>query len=131
MKILIADDDFVCRMLLQKLLTQYGECTTVINGLEALNAFRVAMTEKAPYDLICLDIMMPEMDGHDALKGIRRIERELDVPYDKEVHVLMTTALGDPRNVVEAYHKGGATTYIVKPITKQGLTERLKEMKLI
>ena len=74
MKIMIADDDFVCRMLLQKLLSPLGECVTVINGLEAINAFRVALSEKAPFDLLCLDIMMPEMDGQDALKAIRRIE---------------------------------------------------------
>lgn len=131
MKIMIADDDFVCRMLLQKLLSPLGECVTVINGLEAINAFRVALSEKAPFDLLCLDIMMPEMDGQDALKAIRRIEHEYGVPYDKETKILMTTALGDPRNVIEAYNKGGATTYIVKPITKQGLMDKLKEMQLL
>ena len=61
MKILIAEDDLASRRFLSKFLTQYGEVDIVVDGLEALDAYLMAVKEKVPYDLICLDIMMSEM----------------------------------------------------------------------
>ena len=63
LKILIAEDDLISRKFLSKFLSQYGECDIVVDGLEAIDAYMLAMREKKPYDLICLDIMMPKLDG--------------------------------------------------------------------
>ena len=74
MKSLIVEDDFSSRFLLQGLLEPYGDCHVAVNGREAVSAYRMALDAGQPYDLVCLDIMMPEMDGHAALKEIRAME---------------------------------------------------------
>ncbi|MBF0592271.1 MAG: response regulator [Nitrospirae bacterium] len=131
MRILIAEDDFTSRTLLQHFLSPYGDCDVTVNGNEALEAFMLAIEEGQPYNLICLDIMMPEMDGIKVLKAIRTKERELGVPQQGEAKVFMTTALDSPKNVIEAYYRGGCTDYLTKPIDTKKLLARLKENKLI
>ena len=76
MKILIAEDDLSSRKFLSKFLSQYGECDVTIDGIEAVEAFMIAHDIDEPYDLICLDIMMPKVDGIKALRAIRDIERQ-------------------------------------------------------
>ena len=131
MKVLIVEDDFTSRKLLQTILAPYGECDIAVNGKEAVEAFELTMRSGAPYDLVCMDIMMPEMDGQEALKKIRSLERDAGVRGAGEVKVIMTTALDDPKNVVEAYYKGGATSYIPKPIDKQLFVHLLRNLGLV
>ncbi|RNC71024.1 MAG: response regulator [Desulfuromonadales bacterium] len=131
MKTLIVEDDFISRKIMKELITPLGECDIAIDGTEAVKAFRLAHEEKRPYDLICMDIMMPNMDGHEALEQIREMERQLGVGGALEVKVIMTTALDDPKNVVEAFYKGGATSYLVKPITRQKLMKEIRSHGLI
>ena len=131
MRVLVVEDDFTSRKVLQKLLSPYGEVDFAVNGVEAVEAFKLSLSESKPYDLICMDIMMPEMDGQQALKEIRAIEREMGTKASDEVKVVMTTALDDPKNVVEAYYKGGATSYVPKPIDKQMFLHLLKNLGLI
>lgn len=131
MRSLIAEDDFTSRKLLQKILSEFGESDVAVNGKEAVEAFHNAQEDSQPYDLICLDIMMPEMDGQEVLKRIRQREKELGVPQRDEVKVVMTTALDSPREVIEAYYRGGCTSYLVKPIEKRKLVEVLKHYQLI
>ena len=68
MKTLIVEDDFTSRLLLQEILKRYGAVHIAVNGREAVDAVRAAAESDESYDLICLDIMMPEMDGYQALK---------------------------------------------------------------
>lgn len=131
MKVLIVEDDFVSRKLLHRLLGHYGECDVAVNGNEAVDAFRMSMGGDSPYDLICMDIMMPGMDGQQALRIIRDLERERGIPEAEYVKVIMTTALDDPKNVVESLYKGGASSYVVKPIDKAKLLEEVKKLGLL
>lgn len=131
MKALIAEDDFASRKVLQKFLSDFGDCDVAVNGKEAVQAYQMAVSEDEPYDLICLDIMMPEMDGQEVLKRIREHEKERGVSQQQEVKIVMTTALDSPHEVVEAYYRGGCTAYLVKPIQKRKLIETLKAYELI
>ncbi|MGE5683360.1 MAG: response regulator [Bacillota bacterium] len=131
MKALIVEDDFISRLILQKILSPYGVCDIAVNGKEAITAFTYALDNGDPYDLICLDIMMPEMDGRDALKVIRDKESQINLPPNKEVKIIMTTALDDAHEVIDAFYKGGCTSYLVKPIEKRKLTGLLKDYGLI
>lgn len=128
MKILVVEDDFGSRRMMQKLLAPYGDVDVVVDGEEAVQAFRVAWDEYKPYDLIFMDIMMPKMDGHEALKRIRELERELGVKPAEEAKIVMTSVLEDPRNVIEAYYQGGATSYLVKPIDRERLREEIAKL---
>ena len=118
MKCLIVEDEFTSRKLLQVYLSDYGNCFVAVNGHEAVEAFREALEENEPYDLICLDIMMPEMDGHETLKAIRRIESEHGIAGLDGVKVIMTTALEDSKDVMGAF-KSGCEAYLVKPVEKE------------
>ncbi len=129
MKCLIAEDDFAARKLLRTYLSDYGQCDVAVNGKEAVEAFRNAFEGSEPYDLVCLDIMMPCMDGHQALTAIRHIERERGIGGRDGVKVIMTTALHDSKNVMGAFREG-CEAYIVKPIKKQELLEEIYELGL-
>ena len=129
LKILIVEDDFTCRKLLQTFLSEYGDCFVAINGHEAVEAVRETLDEGQPYDLICLDIMMPEMDGHEALEAIRQIENEHGIAGLDGVKVIMTTALGDSKNVIGAF-RTGCEAYIVKPVSKEKLLEEMEKLGL-
>jgi two-component system, chemotaxis family, chemotaxis protein CheY len=130
MRTLIVEDDFTSRLLLQKLLEPYGECHIAVNGKEALDAFRLASRGGYRYDLICLDIMMPEMDGQTVLKEIRSLERDARIPEGDGVKILMTTALKDGKNVMTAFREL-CDAYIVKPIDRSKLIESLHKSGLI
>ena len=91
MRILIAEDDFACRKFLYKFLSSYGDCDITIDGIEAIDAFMMALEEKRPYDLVCLDIMMPKMDGKKVLKSIRNIEKQKEIEKSQKVKIIMTT----------------------------------------
>ncbi|MCD6570618.1 MAG: response regulator [Deltaproteobacteria bacterium] len=130
MKVLIVEDEFVSRKLMQKILSPYANCDVAVDGEEAIQAFKIAWEEKEPYDLICMDIMMPKMDGKQALKKIREMETEMGIKASDEVKIIMTTALAEQKDVEETL-KEGVSWYLVKPITKQKLLEQLRKLALI
>lgn len=130
MRFLVVEDDFGSRRLLQALLKPYGTSDVVVDGDEAVEAFRLAWEENDPYSAIFLDIMMPNVDGQEALRRIREVEKSIGVEDRDHVHVIMTTALEDPKNVVEAYYHGGATSYLVKPIDRGSLQRELQKLGL-
>lgn len=130
MRILIVEDDFGSRKLLQSLLAAYGDCDIAVDGEEAVEAFQLAWKERKPYSLICMDIMMPKINGQEALKRIRDYERRNEIKPADEVKVIMTTVLDDPKNVIDALYKGGASAYIVKPIDKDKLIREIEELGL-
>ena len=130
MRFLITEDDFVTRRLMQKYLSDYGICDIAVNGSEAVEAFRLAIEENEPYDLICMDIMMPEMDGRQALKAIRQIESENGVGGFYTVKVIMTTSCDDNKNIMGAFREG-CEAYLIKPIEKERFLEEMANLGLI
>ncbi len=130
MKILLAEDDFVTRKFMVNFLSKYGECDVTVDGMEAVDAFMMALEDGEPYDLICLDIMMPVMDGYQALVAIRKLEKEKNISEEKAVKVIMTTALNEERNVKMAFELG-CTIYSGKPINQDRFEQALKKLNLI
>jgi two-component system chemotaxis response regulator CheY len=130
MKILIAEDDLVSRKFLFKFLSQYGECDLVVDGLEALDAFLISLKEDKPYDLICLDIMMPKVDGVKVLKHIRDLEIQKGMLSNVRSKVIMTTALAETQFVQNAFEIG-CDAYAAKPIDTEKFVEVLHKLELI
>ena len=130
MRILLAEDDYLTRKAMDNFLSKYGECDVTVNGMEAVDAFMMALEDDEPYDLVCLDIMMPVMDGYQALMGIRNLEKERNIPKEQEAKVIMTTALNDEKNVKMAFDLG-CTVYSGKPIDQDRFEQVLKKFGLI
>lgn len=130
MRILIAEDDFASRKFMLRFLSKYGECDITVDGIEAVDAFLMALDNDEGYDLVCLDIMMPALDGYQALKAIRDIEEERQIPEEKRTKVIMTTALSEGRNVTKAFELG-CVAYAGKPIDQEKFENVLRKLELI
>lgn len=130
MKTLIVEDDFTSRVLLQSVLSRYGECHAAVNGAEAVEAVRLSMQANAPYHLICMDIMMPEMDGQQAVKEIRSLEQERGILSSRGAKIIMTTAVDDMKQVIRSFQEL-CDAYLVKPVTIPELVRHLKDLRLI
>lgn len=129
MKILIVEDDLSSRKFLYKFMCNYGECDITVDGMEGLDAYLMALDEEEPYDLICLDIMMPKVDGVKALKTIREVERQRGIEGDKKVKIIMTTALNDV-DVVKDSFDSGCEVYANKPIDIKKLETVMEKLDL-
>lgn len=130
MKALVVDDEYMSRQLLIQLLKPYAECHSASNGIEAVEIFKNALEENKPFDLICLDIMLPEMDGHEVLRKVRQIEKEKNISYLNCVKIIMITALDDFDNIKQAFIDQ-CEAYIIKPIKKENFINQLKEFGII
>ena len=128
MRILIAEDDFASRKFMLKFLTKYAEVDVTVDGQEAVNAFELALEDGEPYDLVCLDVMMPNMDGLEALETIRKLEAGCDAKL-KKARVIMTTALDEVNQVDKAFQLG-CEGYAVKPIDTEKFLVIMDKMGL-
>ncbi|HAL03360.1 MAG TPA: response regulator [Lachnospiraceae bacterium] len=130
MKILIAEDDYASRNSIRNFLKQFGDCDITIDGMEASDAYLMALEDGNPYDLVCLDVMMPVMDGYQALESIRNIEKSHGISGKDATKIIMSTALNEEKNVQKAYELG-CTTYLAKPIDLELLKKALLKLELI
>lgn len=130
MKILIAEDDFTSRKYVTKLLSEYGECDVTVNGLEAIEAFVMALEEREPYDLICLDVMMPKVDGLRVLRYIREKEEEMGMEREKRAKIIITTALAEIDINLKTFVEG-FEVFLPKPMETSKLSDVIKIFGLI
>ncbi len=126
-RVLIAEDDMIGRRMIKRYMEQYAACELAVDGLEALNLFSESLQGGATYDLVCLDIMMPQLDGLKVLRAIREMEAQKGIAEDKRVKVIMTTALNDRKTVMEAYALG-CVGYAWKPIDLDKFEAVLREI---
>jgi two-component system chemotaxis response regulator CheY len=130
MKTLIVEDDVTSRLILHRLLMPHGDCHVAASGEEALRAFEAARDAGTPYDLVCLDIMLPGVRGLAILSRIRAIEQVAGVPPERRTRVVMTTGVSDRESVAAAIAKQ-CDGYLVKPISADDLMKRLRALSLI
>ena len=130
MKILIVEDNFKSRKILVEFLEGYGQIDIAVNGHEALQAFELGLEENAPYELMLLDIMMPQMDGHETLEAVREIEKKRRIFTSDGIKIIMITALVDGKNIMHAFRQG-CEHYITKPFRKEALLDALRKLEMI
>ena len=127
---LLVEDDFTSRLLLQTFLSRYGECHIAVNGKEAVEAFRSVLEHGERYDLICMDILMPEMDGREAVRQVRALEEEHCIFSTSGAKIIMTTTVDDIKEVFRCF-KELCDAYLMKPIDLAQLHGHLKSYHLV
>ena len=130
LRVLLVEDDFASRLLLQTFLSRYGECHVAVNGREAVEAFRTAWERQQPYDLICMDIMMPEMDGREAVRHIRAMEQARGILSTYGAKIIMITTVRDIKEVIQCFREL-CDAYLIKPIDLDELLSKMKTYQLI
>ncbi|MCP4139963.1 MAG: response regulator [Chloroflexi bacterium] len=131
LKILIIDDNDTNRIILQKMVESFGATSySVSRGQEGLDALLVVRhTNEAPYDMVLLDMQMPEMDGEQVARAI------FSDPRNKALSVVILTSMGK-RGDAKRLENLGCAGYLLKPIKQQLLFDALvkimneKETKL-
>ncbi|WP_319522813.1 response regulator [uncultured Desulfosarcina sp.] len=129
MKIMIVDDERVSRIKMQQILKGYGECHAVENGLTAIKSFTEALLDEKPFDLITLDISMPDLGGPEVLESIRKLESKNGITVENRSKILMVTAHSDYPTVVASI-EAGCNDYIKKPFSEERVLLKLNKMNL-
>ena len=127
MKTLVVDDDLTTRVLLQELLSEFGVVHTCVDGAEAVDACHKALSWGVPYNLICLDIRMPGIDGLETLRLIRQEEQRFGRSGEQASKVIMTTAADDLKSVLAAHHEL-CDAYMLKPIDPAALLAQARSL---
>lgn len=120
MKFLIIEDDKTAQMLLKQIVANYGSYDVASNGLEALEL--IISKGHSSYDLIFLDIMMPEMDGLEFLEKLRNYEKENNLINKK---IIVISALEAEKTIIPKFVNDKSLTYLVKPINRNVIIEIL------
>ena len=128
MRILIVEDDFDARMIAQQIVQPLGQVDVAVNGKEATRAFQVAHAEKKPYDVVLLDIMLPDLSGRDALREIRRMEENMGIGGLQRVGVIMVTALDDSQTIMDSFFRDGCEGYVTKPYGRDALLAEIRKL---
>lgn len=131
MRALIVDDDFYSRVMLHDMLRPVAECHIAVNGEEAVGAFQKAHDDGRRYDLVCMDLVMPEMDGQQALRELRAIEDGLGLSDEERVKVIVVSMVEDSKETNDAFFLGGADSFLVKPIDEARLMAELRNLGLV
>ncbi len=131
MKILVVDDNPVNRKLMEKILSDHGRCSVAADGLEAVEMFTRALKANERYNLVCLDIMIPKLDGQEVLRQLRDAEHGACLEASKRSKVMMVSSLDDSENIMQAFTKGHCDAYMIKPVSREKVEYHLQEMNLI
>lgn len=129
-KCLIVDDDELGREIIAHYLQEVPVVDTAAGGRDAVEKFQAALTSGDPYELILLDIVMPEMDGIAAGKEIRKLEKEQALPADKQVKIVMLTALNTPQDVMQSMMSVQSSAYLVKPVEPEKVRKTVSQLGL-
>ena len=130
MRILIVEDTLINQEFLKMILAERGECVVAESGEEAVALFSEAL-QATPFDIVFMDIMLPGIDGLQALEQIRAMEKEADVAPGSEAYAIVATALDDDEKASRAYLHGQAVAYITKPISQDKVEAELRTFGLI
>ena len=122
LSILVAEDNEINVLLIRSLLEKSGHRPAIVpNGLAALEAFGAAARAGTPYDLVLMDLHMPELDGLEATRRIRAAEATLGLPRTRIV-ALTANAFGEDRDACLA---SGMDDFLVKPLDRDRLADVL------
>jgi two-component system chemotaxis response regulator CheY len=129
-KALVVEDVHFIGLIIQRVIAPYGECDMAQTGMEAIDKFTQAFLYHNPYNLICLDILLPGMDGFEVLHSIRKFEDEINLSPESRVKVIMISTFNDQSTVRRA-RTAGCDRYIAKPFSMKKILEEIQSLGLI
>ena len=124
-KVLIVDDSASMRESFIAILSALAECHIAVNGQEAVDRVKAIRGKGDYFDIIIMDIIMPEKDGLAAVKEIRRHEQEMGWHTDNSATIVIVTTITDPSRILMAQYECGADAYITKPFTEETVLQTL------
>jgi CheY-like chemotaxis protein/HPt (histidine-containing phosphotransfer) domain-containing protein len=130
LKVLVIDDDIVCRERLKMLLQDFFDYTYACDGQEGLQMYAESLQTQNPYKLVTLDINMPGMNGHETLEAIRRVEQEHGITGSDGVKIIMTTSEGASKHVFAAFNEG-CEAYVAKANMGDKLLDEIAKLGLL
>ena len=121
---LVIDDDPPCCEVLVAVLAGYGACDAAEDGATAVTMVEQAVRAGTPYDLLCVEICLTGMNGHDCIQRIR----ELELPAQPQIFVVSKSS--DVDDMSRALLNNDCDEYILKPFRKDALNGLLTKYKL-
>ncbi|WP_458758925.1 ATP-binding protein [Afipia sp. TerB] len=122
LSILVAEDNEINALLIRSLLNRLGHHPMIaVNGREALDSWLAAEIAGTPYDLVLMDVQMPDLDGIEATRQIRAHEAKRSLPRTRVLALTANTLVEDRYACFEA----GMDGFLVKPLDREKLTEAL------
>ena len=130
MRTLIVEDVHFLALILQRIIQPYSRSDFANNGAVAVEKYTKAFTKGRPYSLICLDLMLPEMDGFEVLRSIRQFEDDFNMPQEECTKIVVISSFNDRKTVSRA-RKAGCDGYIAKPFKKDQVLLALSKLGII
>ncbi len=127
---LIVEDVFLIQRVIERFIEPYGVFTVSNNGKEALKKYAEFFFNGNAFNLVCLDIYLPEMNGLDVLSNIRKFEDEIKLKSEERCKIIIISSVTHPATVQQAY-KLGCDYYVAKPFSKEDIVNALKKIKMI
>jgi len=125
-KSLVVDDDNTCSYIYQTQLSKLGVCEAVGDGYKAISEYEASINRGEPYELLVIDIMMPEVTGYDVLQQVRTLEAARGMGFPNCARVILTTGLDDEENrKLEAELNPLCEAYLPKTSDTKSLYEKL------
>lgn len=125
MRILVIDDEIVALTRMTKLFSRWGKADGANSGIEALKLFSKSYEDGILYDLITIDINIPDISGIDLIEKLVEIEKEHDPDGGWSSKKVVITAEGNLQNLQMAKARG-CDDFLVKPVKLKVLEEKIK-----
>lgn len=126
-RILIVEDEYISSVVATKMLSHFGRCESVRDGKEAIIAFTLALEEGKSFDLVFLDIQLPDVDGQRLLQLFKKIEEERHLRFPDASKSVMLTNSNNSQTILSSF-KEGCEAYLVKPLDKGKLNHTLAKL---
>ena len=123
--ILIVDDSTAIRESFKEILSPLAECEEAVNGQAAVDLVKRRINQGKPFDLVLMDIIMPEKDGLTAVKEIRQFEHRRSCRESDCLTIVIVTTIREPSRILVAQYECGADAYITKPFTGETVLQTL------